>query len=84
MAWVAGSCRLKGSTALLLGLVLVQSPRQIWRGLFYWSTDMWKIVVGFIVFAGLAVYLLNTAGDIDLSGEKHGAVCPPATAFLKV
>lgn len=45
---------------------------------------MWKIVVGFIVFAGLAVYLLNTAGDIDLSGEKHGAVCPPATAFLKV
>ena len=33
---------------------------------------MWKIIVGFIVFAGLAVYLLNKGGDIDLGGEKHG------------
>lgn len=33
---------------------------------------MWKIVVGFIVFAGLALFLLNKGGDIDLGGEKHG------------
>ena len=35
---------------------------------------MWKIVVGFIVFAGLALYLLNKGGDIDLGGEKHGGL----------
>jgi len=34
---------------------------------------MWKIVVGFIVFALLALFLLNKGGDIDISGEKHGA-----------
>ena len=33
---------------------------------------MWKIVVGFVVFAGLALYILSRGGDIDLSGEKHG------------
>lgn len=33
---------------------------------------MWKIIVGFLVFAGLALYLLNTGGDIDMGGEKHG------------
>jgi hypothetical protein len=33
---------------------------------------MWKIVVGFIVFAGLALYMLSKGGDIDMSGEKHG------------
>lgn len=35
---------------------------------------MWKIVLSFIVFAGLALFLLNKGGDIDLSGEKHGSV----------
>ena len=35
---------------------------------------MWKIILGFIVFAALAIYLLNKGGDIDISGEKHGAV----------
>ena len=35
---------------------------------------MWKIVVGFIVFAGLALFLLNKGGDIDLGGEKHGGL----------
>jgi hypothetical protein len=35
---------------------------------------MWKIVVGFIVIAGLALYLLSKGGDIDMSGEKHGQV----------
>ena len=33
---------------------------------------MWKLVIGFIVFAGLALYLLMKGGDIDMSGEKHG------------
>lgn len=37
---------------------------------------MWKIVVGFIAIAGLALWLLNKGGDIDLGGEKHGAVTP--------
>ena len=34
---------------------------------------MWKIVLGFVAFAGLALYLLSKGGDIDLGGEKHGA-----------
>ncbi|MEY4884323.1 MAG: hypothetical protein RIS34_2177 [Pseudomonadota bacterium] len=34
---------------------------------------MWKIVVGFVVFAGLSLFILSKGGDIDLSGEKHGA-----------
>lgn len=34
---------------------------------------MWKIVVGFIVFAAIALYFISQAGDkIDMSGEKHG------------
>jgi hypothetical protein len=35
---------------------------------------MWKIVVGFIVFAAAALYLLSKGGDVDISGEKHGVV----------
>lgn len=35
---------------------------------------MWKIVLGFIVIAGLALFLLNKGGDIDMGGEKHGAL----------
>ena len=34
---------------------------------------MWKIAVGFIVFAGLAMFILSKGGDIDMGGEKHGA-----------
>ena len=34
---------------------------------------MWKIAVGFAIFAGLALYILSTGGDIDMGGEKHGA-----------
>ena len=41
---------------------------------------MWKIVVGFLVVAGLAIFLLNKGGDIDMGGEKHGAL--PAVAPL--
>ena len=37
---------------------------------------MWKMIVGFIVFAGLALYLLNKGGNIDLGGEKHGSLTP--------
>ena len=34
---------------------------------------MWKMLVGFIVFAVLAVYLLMKGGaDVDMGGEKHG------------
>ena len=35
---------------------------------------MWKIVVGFILFAAVALYLLSKGGDIDMSGEKHGSM----------
>lgn len=34
---------------------------------------MWKIVVAFLVFAGLALFILSKGGDIDMSGEKHGS-----------
>ena len=34
---------------------------------------MWKIIVGFIIFAAGALYLLSKGGDIDMSGEKHGS-----------
>jgi hypothetical protein len=34
---------------------------------------MWKIALGFIVFAGLALFVLSKGGDIDMGGEKHGA-----------
>ena len=37
---------------------------------------MWKLVVGFIIFAALALYMLSRGGDIDLGGEKHGSACP--------
>ena len=33
---------------------------------------MWKLVLGFIIFAALALYMLSRGGDIDLGGEKHG------------
>ena len=33
---------------------------------------MWKLVVGFIVFAAVALFVLSRGGDIDMSGEKHG------------
>ena len=35
---------------------------------------MWKIVVGFVLFAAVALYLLSKGGDIDMSGEKHGTI----------
>ena len=46
---------------------------------------MWKIVVGFIVFAALSMYVIINAGDkADMGGEKHGgdahAPAEPAAA----
>ena len=43
---------------------------------------MWKLVVGFIIFAALALYMLSRGGDIDLGGEKHGAVSLPTAGYL--
>jgi hypothetical protein len=43
---------------------------------------MWKIAVGFIIFAALAVYLLSKGGDVDISGEKHGFVIVNMTSKL--
>ena len=34
---------------------------------------MWKMLVGFIVFAVLVVFvLMKSGGNVDMSGEKHG------------
>ena len=33
---------------------------------------MWKIIVGFVVIAALAMLLLmKGGGDVDMTGEKH-------------
>jgi hypothetical protein len=35
---------------------------------------MWKLALGFVVFAALALFVIFKAGDsVDMSGEKHGA-----------
>lgn len=44
---------------------------------------MWKIAVAFVVFAGLALYMLSKGGDIDMGGEKHGALQVPAHVVAK-
>lgn len=53
---------------------------------------MWKIIVGFVLFAALSMYVIIVAGDkADMGGEKHGAdavhapeapasAAPPASA----
>ena len=41
---------------------------------------MWKIAVGFAVFAALALFILSKGGDIDMGGEKHGAEATHAPA----
>jgi len=30
---------------------------------------MWKLILGFIVFAAAAMYMLSKGGDIDMGGE---------------
>lgn len=44
---------------------------------------MWKIVIGFIAFAALALYMLTKGGDLDMGGEKHGVLTAPATVELR-
>lgn len=35
---------------------------------------MWKIAVGFVIFAGLSLFMIFQFGEnVDMSGEKHGA-----------
>jgi hypothetical protein len=35
---------------------------------------MWKIIIGFIIFAALAMFVIMKGGDsLDMGGEKHGA-----------
>lgn len=44
---------------------------------------MWKIGVGFAVFAAVALFVISKGGDnLDMGGEKHGAdaVHAPAAA----
>lgn len=34
---------------------------------------MWKMLLGFVVFAAIAIFvLMKSGGNIDMSGEKHG------------
>jgi hypothetical protein len=39
---------------------------------------MWKVALGFVVFAALALFLLSKGPDIDMGGEKHGSEMAPA------
>jgi len=48
------------------------------EGLFFGRNKMWKIGVGFALFAALALYILSKGGDIDMGGEKHGERAPVA------
>ncbi len=41
---------------------------------------MWKLVIGFVAFAALAVWMLSKGGDIDMGGEKHEISVPHAPA----
>jgi hypothetical protein len=39
---------------------------------------MWKLLIGFAIFAALALFiLLKSGGNVDLGGEKH-EVAPAA------
>ncbi|NRT56787.1 hypothetical protein [Sphaerotilus uruguayifluvii] len=33
---------------------------------------MWKLILGFIVFAAAALFMLSKGGNVDMGGEKHG------------
>ena len=40
---------------------------------------MWKIALGFLVFAGIALFILTrSGGDVALGGEKHSVEAPAA------
>jgi len=45
---------------------------------------MWKIALGFVAFAALALFVIFKAGDkVDMSGEKHGAEAIHAPEEIK-
>ena len=40
---------------------------------------MWKVAVGFVVFAAIAIFVIMKGGEnVDMGGEKHGEVAPVA------
>ena len=42
---------------------------------------MWKLLLGFALFAALAVFvLMKGGGNIDMSGEKHSVEAPAPAA----
>jgi hypothetical protein len=42
---------------------------------------MLKIFIGFVIFAGLAIFVILKGGDsLDMGGEKHGAEAVHAPA----
>jgi hypothetical protein len=42
---------------------------------------MWKILIGFALFAGAALFVLTRSGaDVDMGGEKHSVEAPAAPA----
>ncbi len=42
---------------------------------------MWKIVIGFVVFAVVALFILKkSGGNIDMGGESHGLDAPASQA----
>ena len=42
---------------------------------------MLKIFIGFVIFAGLAIFVIMKGGDsLDMGGEKHGAEAVHAPA----
>jgi hypothetical protein len=42
------------------------------------TARMWKLLIGFAIFAALALFiLLKSGGNVDLGGEKH-EVAPAA------
>jgi len=47
---------------------------------------MWKIILGFVVFAAVAMFVIMKGGDkLDMAGEQHGAEtsAPAAPAASK-
>lgn len=42
---------------------------------------MLKLLIGFVVFAALAIFILTrSGGDVDLGGEKHSVEAPHGAA----
>jgi hypothetical protein len=43
---------------------------------------MWKLLVGFALFAALAIFIMSKGGDIDMGGEKHEVAAPSVEAAI--